>query len=122
MDTVGIGSRPSVLPAIPQAPSAPSGDAILAKPVQQTPAVEVKTETFDTKAIEKQRLARVEKAAVDIANIYVVSNQVFTIFKDATGQYVTRFRNLQTGKITYIPEPELLKKSSDATSLLNTLA
>ena len=122
MNTVGIGSLPSVLPTTLQVPAAPAKDVVLSKPVQQPPAGDVKTETFDTSVIDKQRRARVEKAAGDIANIYVVSNQVFTIFKDATGQYVTRFRNLQTGKVTYIPEPELLKQSADRTSLLNTLA
>lgn len=37
-----------------------------------------------------------------------VSDVKFTIYKDSTGQYITRFTNLVSGEIQQIPEPELL--------------
>lgn len=63
---------------------------------------------------EQQRFETVHRAAQDIANIYVVSDKRFTIFKDATGEYITRYTDLPTGKVTYIPEPSLLRQNSRA--------
>ncbi len=64
-----------------------------------------------------------QQASQDAANIYVVSDQRFTIFKDATGQYITRFTSLRDGKVTYIPEPQLLKSAgSYAGATLNIKA
>lgn len=37
---------------------------------------------------------------------------VFTTFKDASGQYVTRYRNVDTGDIEYIPERTFVKQTS----------
>lgn len=42
-----------------------------------------------------------------IANPYVVGDQSVTFYKDATGQYVTRFKSLRDGTVTYIPKPTL---------------
>ena len=69
---------------------------------------------YDAQAAEQKRLEAVRQAAQDIANVYVVSDKVFTIFKDVTGQYITRFRSLQTGQVTYIPEPTLFKMNTAA--------
>lgn len=47
----------------------------------------------------------------------MISDSRFTIFKDSkSGQYITRFTNLQNGAVTYVPEPDILKLagSSDA--------
>ena len=35
----------------------------------------------------------------------------FTIFKDATGQYITRIRNKDDGSVTYVPEPEMFRNA-----------
>jgi hypothetical protein len=65
----------------------------------------------DVLAAEAARRAAVESAARQIANEYVISDMRFTIFKDASGQYITRFTSLRDGRVTYIPEPDLLRKA-----------
>ena len=65
----------------------------------------------DATVIEPQRQAAVQRAAQQLANVYVVSDLRFTIFKDSTGQYITRFTSLRDGKVTYIPEPSLLAQA-----------
>lgn len=59
--------------------------------------------------LERMRQAQAEQAARVIADYFVVSDVRFTIFKDASGQYVTRFTSLQDGTVHYIPEPNLIK-------------
>jgi len=71
-------------------------------------------QTVDIQVAEQRRLATVERLSQDIANIYVVGDKRFTIFKDVTGQYITRFTSLRDGKVTYIPEPELFKVHASA--------
>lgn len=41
-------------------------------------------------------------------DVYVVSDKSFSIFKDASGQYITRYTSLRDGRVTYIPEQRLL--------------
>lgn len=65
----------------------------------------------DLDVADQQREANVRRAA-ERANLYAVSDRRFTIFKDSTGQYITRFTSLRDGKVTYIPEPELMMYSS----------
>lgn len=61
----------------------------------------------DVTAAEKGRLDNVIKAARQLSNYFVVSDTTFTIFKDSSGQFVTRFTNLKDGSVTYIPEPAI---------------
>lgn len=53
-----------------------------------------------------------------------LGTQAFTMFKDATGQVITRFRDTNSGKVTYIPEPNLLRLAnmSAGSGLLNITA
>ncbi|HUP13386.1 MAG TPA: hypothetical protein VM187_14275, partial [Niastella sp.] len=55
------------------------------------------------------RLQAVQNMSQQISDTFVVSDRTFTIFKDATGQYITRFTSLRDGKVTYIPEPNLFR-------------
>ena len=58
-------------------------------------------------ASDEQRRSHMEQASqAIIRDIYAVSDSKFTIFKDASGQYITRIVNLRDGRVTYIPEPE----------------
>ncbi len=41
-------------------------------------------------------------------DVYAVSDTTFTIFKDTSGQYITRYTSLRDGKVTYIPEPDMM--------------
>lgn len=49
-----------------------------------------------------------EQAVRHAANTYVISDQRFTIYKDLSGQFITRFTSLRDGRVTYIPEPDVL--------------
>ena len=63
----------------------------------------------DVQRSEQQRLETVTRAATSFANTYAVSASRFTIFKDGSGQFVTRFTDLRDGKVTYIPEPDIAR-------------
>ena len=68
----------------------------------------------DIQGAEQKRVEIVQKAAQQIANVFVLGDKSFSLFKDATGQYITRFTSLRDGKVTYIPEPTLFKLSSSS--------
>ncbi len=71
----------------------------------QVPGAE-QTELVDT---EKKRYQAVVRAAESFfKDVYAVSDTRFTIFKDSSGQYITRYTSLRDGRVTYIPEPEML--------------
>jgi hypothetical protein len=72
----------------------------------------------DLQTADQKRLEALQRAAREAANnSYVISDRTFTIFKDSTGQYITRFTSLRDGRVTYIPEPELLKSSNQTTAV-----
>ncbi len=61
-------------------------------------------------AIDAQRVERLMQAAQNLfKDVYAVSDARFTIYKDSSGQYITRYTSLRDGKITYIPEPNMLQ-------------
>lgn len=58
---------------------------------------------------DQRRYESVERGAQAIAaQSFAVSDTRFTIYKDSSGQFVTRFTSLQDGSVTYFPEPEVL--------------
>ncbi len=108
MDNLGIIKTPPIV--IKSAPSAPAAAPIAIK--HEVPVLPLGGENaggFDAQAAEQQRVQAVRRAAAAVSDIFVVSDRTFTIFKDVTGQYVTRFTSLRDGKVTYIPEPNLFK-------------
>lgn len=121
MDPIGIAQPITVSPQ-PAAPVLPLTPAPGAGSSAQNamPAIggNAAEDSFDAEAAERQRLAVIQHAAQEIANVYVVSDTKFTIFKDSTGQYITRFTSLRDGKVTYIPEPSLFKLSGSDTQPL----
>lgn len=72
------------------------------QPVQQSRTEEAGDQQLAQ--AEARRIERVEQAA----DTFVVSDQRFTIFKDTTGQLITRFTSLRDGTVTYVPESNLL--------------
>lgn len=102
--TMQGGARPQTLPG------ARSADFPVVKQQEtnagttaRVPDVEV-----DTNAADEKRLARLQQAAKSFfKDVYAVSDTTFSIFKDQTGQYITRFTNLRDGRVTYIPEPQM---------------
>jgi hypothetical protein len=75
---------------------------------------------------EKKRYETVVQAAQQMADLYAVSDTRFTIFKDKSGQYITRFTSLRDGSITYYPEQELVRyyreKNQESTIFLDAKA
>jgi hypothetical protein len=100
---------------LPQAlPSARSADFPVTKKVEKTdtgtarvPEVKVPKDDGET---ETKRFEQLQRAAQSFfKDVYAVSDTTFSIFKDTTGQYITRFTSLRDGKVTYIPEPQMLQ-------------
>lgn len=65
---------------------------------------------YDAGKSETARFENMRQAAqIMQADIYAVSDSKFAIYKDGSGQFVTRFTNLRDGSVTYYPEPEVLQ-------------
>lgn len=95
--------------------SAPSGDSapVLPKPAEAPQPLQLGGEEVVAE-VERHRTQAVVKAAGDIANSRILGTQTFTMFKDMSGQIVTRFFDSSSGKVTYIPEPELLRRAQNS--------
>ncbi len=81
-----------------------------AKNAEVDPAVQ-EQQVKDLSEPEKVRYENVLKTVQtqSARNYFVVGDSTFTIFKDMSGQFVTRFTSLRDGKVTYIPEPAVLE-------------
>ena len=96
------------------APTLPAPGKAVASSTASAPAADTAApapdpvQKVDLQAAEQRRQEAVRQAA----NAYVISDHTFSIFKDGSGQYITRFTNLRNGQVTYIPEPELFKRTS----------
>jgi hypothetical protein len=42
-------------------------------------------------------------------DVYAVSDTTFSLFKDGNGQIITRFTDLKSGEVVYIPELEMMQ-------------
>lgn len=84
--------------------------SLIDKQPVQIPAVE--SEEPIRADTEDRRFSRVEQAARQvITDFYPIGDTRFTIFKDGSGRYITRFTNLADGSVTFYPEPSLLAMS-----------
>lgn len=116
MDSLGISLPPVISPA----PSLPAPvPASSAQP--SVPFVPIgggnDQETYNPESADQQRLQMVQRLSQKISDIFVVSDRTFTIFKDPSGQYITRFISLRDGKVTYIPEPNLFRMGGESDSI-----
>jgi hypothetical protein len=73
----------------------------------------------DVTGAEKERLETVIKAAKQLSNYYVVSDTSFSIYKDSSGQFITRFTSLKDGSVTYIPETNMANHLKTASAQSN---
>jgi hypothetical protein len=114
MSDLGITSPPIVIkPVI----SVPSSASMAQKPEASfLPIGAGGAESFDINFAEQQHFQAVQRVSQKVADIFVVSDRTFTIFKDVSGQYVTRFTSLRDGKVTYIPEPNLFRLGGESDS------
>ncbi|MFM9891148.1 MAG: hypothetical protein ACKVOE_11025 [Rickettsiales bacterium] len=72
---------------------------------------------------DKKRYDAVEAASQSLfKNSYAVSDTTFSIYKDGSGQYITRYINLRDGRVTYIPEPQLLQQTGSQSPLFEIKA
>ena len=110
MDPIGI-TQPLIVsvPAPAPAPVTQSAPLVTLPPEKAPDQV-----PYNAQAAEQTRATTVQHLAQQIANDYVLGDQTFSIFKDSTGQYITRFTSLRDGKVTYIPEPTLFKLGSSS--------
>lgn len=94
-------------------PGARSADFPAMKKPQETNAGAARLEqalAVQEKAADAARFEQLQRAAESyFKDVYAVSDTTFSIFKDATGQYITRFTSLRDGKVTYTPEPQLVQ-------------
>ena len=124
MEPIGI-NQPVIIPAATVSAPAKQSTPEVAKPA---PAATVLSEqiNYSAQAAEQKRAQTVQQTSQQISNAYVLGDQSFTIFKDSTGQYITRFTSLRDGKVTYIPEPSLYKmggsSGADATPIVKIQA
>ena len=119
MDAIGqipVVVRPSAPNTNVSAPQVAATPEVVEVPIPQ-PSADV-AGAVDLQTADQKRLEALQRAAREAANnSYVISDRTFTIFKDSTGQYITRFTSLRDGRVTYIPEPELLKSSNQTTAV-----
>lgn len=115
MDNLGIKSPPIVIkPVI----SVPSSAPVAQKPEASfVPIGAGDAGAFDPQIAEQQRFQTVQRLSQQVADVFVVSDRTFTIFKDVSGQYVTRFTSLRDGKVTYIPEPNLFRLGGESETM-----
>ena len=87
-----------VLSTHSQAPSLPTIGAKVSSQV-----------SIDADAVENRRWEAMKNAAKNAPQ--PLGNQTFVMFKDSSGEIITRFRDINSGKLTYIPEPTLFSLS-----------
>jgi hypothetical protein len=96
INTVGL-ARPAPAPAPIPAPQA-AAPVVLPQPAQ--PEVDA---SYD---------AAMKKAAVSFESTYAVSDTKFALYKDASGQLITRYVSLRDGSVTYLPAPTFARQTA----------
>lgn len=101
-------------PADSTTPSTAQADAVTLTPIAAQASAVAGAPAPSSPDIQSQYEASARQAALSFKNVYAVSDQEFSIFKDATGKYITRYVSLRDGKVTYAPEPTLVKPIATA--------
>ena len=56
---------------------------------------------------EQKRFENIHQtSAAALRDLYPLGDKTFTIYKDSSGQYITRYVSLRDGTVTYYPEPQ----------------
>lgn len=85
-----------------------SSQAPQARPLPQQPAPSMDETKFNPQQTDETRLENLQRAAEMMqTDIYVVADAKFSIYKDLSGQFVTRFTSLRDGAVTYFPEQDM---------------
>ena len=88
------------------APATTTIPAATSASVKAAPAVKASTNALSNADLHQQIIQQASQSA---AFNYPLGDKEFTIFKDNSGQYITRYVSLRDGSITYIPEPTLVR-------------
>lgn len=97
----------AVLPGSGATGTVPNKKTEAALPAPQTQKSE--QVAYDAKGSEDVRMENMKRASRMMKETFAVRDNKFAIYKDATGQFVTRFTNLRDGSVTYIPEPDMMQ-------------
>lgn len=100
-------------PIIPQggyiAPANPPAvQAQVALPQQAVAVDSPEQVSAQVATAEQKQFAAVKQASQQSEFNFPIGDKSFTIFRDSSGQYVTRYTSLRDGKITYVPAPNLV--------------
>lgn len=77
----------------------------------------------DIRSADQQRMGAARDAlSASYKDFYAVSDRSFTIYKDSSGQLITRYTSLKDGKVTYIPEQEVMSHAPDTKPILSVNA
>lgn len=94
----------------------PAPSAVKAEGVDSGPVAGGKDVTIDSSVelsnvavkssdqVEKQRFEQIQRAAKAYSDVFIVSDTRFAIFKNKSGEYITRFTSLKDGSVSYVPE------------------
>jgi hypothetical protein len=111
---VNIGTTPPIVLPLPSPTNTGQGGqvgVVVSAPAQPLDGIPDQV-GYNAQVAEQKRADAVQALSQQAADNYVLGDQEFTIFKDVTGQYITRFTSLRDGKVTYFPEPVLYKAAS----------
>jgi len=78
------------------------------------PSVPLPSQDYQTtiERAEAQRFGSVYKASAAAArDLYPLGDKSFTIYKDSSGQYITRYVSFLDGTVSYYPEPQLVQQT-----------
>lgn len=105
---MNVALPPLILPSAYAPRPVPQPVQVQPAPVQVEVKAPVRSTPHDRNAVYEAAV-RVSQAASE--QTYVVSDQKFAIFKDASGKLITRYVSLRDGSVTYEPAPSYVKSA-----------
>lgn len=82
--------------------------------VTKEPVKVAATEEVDLQPSDDRRMEAFRQAVEQNKNLFVVGDSTFAIFKDGSGEIITRVTSLRDGSVSYYPEPEMVKRLQSA--------
>ncbi len=113
INPVSTAVKPYAQPALKNASPAASS---VTQAVQADQAAAATPDADNSSASSEDSHEAAVRAALSFKNTYALGDQQFSIFKDATGKYITRYVSLRDGKVTYLPAPTFVRPSQSGSS------
>ncbi len=89
-----------------------SSDVVHRQPEAAYVAVQESDVASSVEKSEASRKALVDRASQKLARV-LPSSETFIIFKNNSGEFITRITNKDTGTVRYLPEPKLVQFLDD---------